>query len=243
MATPTVESTSSDSQESNSTTFSHTLPLGTESGDLLIAVIGIDGIGGDDVSTVTWTASATWTELIELYDAGPPGEVVLAVAYRDATGTDGLVVTVDESANFSGTIYRISGHNTSQAPEISTGAVGDDTAPDPDSLTPTGGSKTYLWIACGASDRVGVYSGAPTNYTNLIEQGSGTGAGSVTVGSARRATTATSEDPGTFTTNTSEQWAAATIAVHPTTAAGGMLDFHDTLLTGGMKDMGGGIQQ
>jgi hypothetical protein len=142
----------------------------------------------------------------------------MSIAYRNADGLEGATVdvTTDNNRKSSHTSYRITGHDSGTAPEISTGATGASANPDPDSLTPTGGAKDYLWLAIYGADDEQTTSAYPTNYTDGISENSSSGSFGSTVGSARRQLNAVSENPGTFTMSVSNQWAAATIAVHPT---------------------------
>ena len=209
-STVVVEDTATSTEDAGKTT-SHTvsLPSNISLGDLLIVVFSL---GGGNGGTVSWPGG--WTEIAEIDNSG---SIKLAVAYRQADGDEDPTITVTstEQERSSHTSYRITGHDdpATQAPELSTGATGDSTAPDPDSLTPTGGSKAYLWLAVHAHSQIVTTSGFPTNYSNGISaQGASAGTG---VGSAERELTGSSEDPGVFTISGTVKWAAATVAVHP----------------------------
>ena len=206
---PIVETTSTSSEFSADVT-SHTvtLPSGIISGDLILLFFAADGF-----PFVTWPAGYT-----EILDFAPGLGPTLSVAYRQADGTEGanITVTTDNAERSAHIVYRISGQiNPSiQAPEVSTGASGTSTAPNPASLTPTGGAKNYLWVASCGSDGIATVDGFPTNYINGLNV-NGTVSTACSIGSAERDLNATSEDPGTFTLNISEGWVAATVAVHP----------------------------
>lgn len=214
MAFPSVVTTNTSVE--NTATLSHTvsLPSGISAGDLLIVVFAVR-----DIPDVTWPMG--WTEIAEIDDT-TNSDQTLAVAYRDADGGEGATITVTTSATkvSAHTSYRISGaaDPAVQAPEVSTGAHNLSEDPDPDSLTPTGGAKDYLWIACCGRGDNDVATAAPTNYGNLLTAGS---TGFDAVASAERQLNASSEDPGIFNFPAPDaNWVAATVAIHP---APGML--------------------
>jgi len=205
-AFPTVAATNTSGQSSNVTSHTVNLPTGINAGDLLIVFFACDGD-----STVTWPTGNGWASIFHQTNS-----VTLDVGYKIADGTEGATITVgtgasEQSAHIS---YRITGHNSAQAPQVSTGATGTSASPNPNSLTPTGGAKDYLWIAVeGNDDGRDTASAYPSNYTNGQTNPAGTTSG-VNVAVARRQLNASSEDPGTFTIP-SEEWVACTVAVHP----------------------------
>lgn len=186
------------------------LPSNISSGNLLIVNFAVDSENFDPV--VSWPSG--WTEIHDRFN----NEVHLSVAYRQADGTEGSTITVETVAEerSAHTSYRITGHEDPaiQEPEVSTGANARSANPDPDSLTPTGGSKDYLWIAVQCNDTPNTTDAFPTNYSNGISV-QGSDPDSVSIGSAERELTASVEDPEVFTISTSDRWEAATIAVHP----------------------------
>ena len=182
---------------------------GGGAGDLLIVIFAVDGN-----PTVTWGG----TGFTEFFQDANGNNATLALAYRQVDGTEGSSIEVTTSpAEGSGHIvYRIKGHEvpSKQAPEVSVKATGLSESPDPDSLTPTGGAKNYLWLAVHGVDRNRSTDTFPTNYVNGISNQVADGDGA-SPGSAERALNASSENPGAFTVSTSDQWIAATIAIHP----------------------------
>ena len=212
MTFPTVASSNNSSEPSDTTSHTVNLPSNIASGDLLIVFIATDGNN-------QMTYPEGWNEFFALSEQLA---CHLSIAWRKADGTEGASITVtsshsETSAHIS---YRITGAEdpTTQAPEASTGATGSSTNPDPDSLTPTGGAKDYLWIAIvsqdGAFTKITAY---PTNYTDG-EYKYDAGA---CVGLARRELNASSENPGTFTTSNDDNWVACTIAVYPSSSTAG----------------------
>ena len=209
MATPTVQTTST----GYTTGTSHvlTMPAGIAAGDLLIAFFSSSGPS-------TQTYSGSWAEL---YDMATGATLAGVGVWLTAAGGDTLTVTSSISVDAMHVIYRISGQHASSAPEAGTSATGNSANPDPPTLSPSWGSETTLWLAAMHHD-AGTISVIPTNYTDSIKKDD---AGSPIIGTARRALTAASDDPGTFTVSAIEAWVAQTVAVRP--AAGG-----STALTG-----------
>lgn len=211
MAFPSVAATNTSVEDSDVEDHTVSLPSGIVSGNLLKSIFSVDAAG----ITVDWPAG--WVEILQ----ASVQFVTIAVAYRDADGTEGATIEVmtndfEQSSHCS---YRITGHEDpdTQAPEISSNAFGVSTTPNPGSLTPTGGAKDYLWLAVHAHDmgaEITTTDAFPTSYSNgiSIEGANTTGTG---VGCAERQLNASSEDPGTFTISAVQRWNAATIAVHP----------------------------
>ena len=121
-------------------------------------------------------------------------------------------------------VYRINGHDTTQAPEMSgTIATGSSAGPNPSSVTPTGGSKDYLTIEFAfLNDGRRSFSAASTGYVNLISQGTGGGGGpGAVVGTANGNFTLATIDPDAMLSGSSA-WQSAVVAIHP--AAGSTPD-------------------
>ena len=221
MAFPVVEATNTSLEDAGNVT-SHTvnLPSDIVSGELLIVCFSKDGGFG-----TSWPEG--WIEFFEGQVGG--GHNTLALAYREADGTEGSTITVTTSSSDRSThvSYRISGAEDpdTQAPETHAFTGGDDANPDPANLTPTGGAKDYLWIAVEGHDRNHSLDAIPTDYTNALGIVGG-GANSCGINSGRRNLNASSENPGTFTIGGSDTWIAQTIAVHPASvsAPSGIID-------------------
>jgi CheY-like chemotaxis protein len=206
---PAVQATNTSGETTDTTSHTVSMPANINAGDLLIVFFSCDG-----VETVTWPTGDGWASIFH-----DTNLMTLDIGYKIADGTEGATITVttgttEQSAHIS---YRITGHDKSQAPEVSTGATGNSTAPNPDSLTPTGGAKDYLWIAVEGNNNASAASAYPSNYTNGQTNAVGD-SGGANVAVARRELNASSEDPGTFTTP-SERWVACTVAVQPQSAA------------------------
>lgn len=210
MAFPTVVTSTTSSESTDTTSHTVDMPASVASGDLLIAGVAVDGS-----NTITWPTG--WT-LIKTVDEG---EVTHSTSYRKSDGTEGASIEVESSTSQGSThfCYRITGNEDpgTQAPEVSTGATGSNNTPDPDVVT-VGDARDYMFIATMGSDRSRTITTYPTNYAdnNITLQG---GTGAATIGAAtRELNTATDENPGTYLLSGSEQWGAMTITVWPSAA-------------------------
>lgn len=220
MAFPVVEAVNESNTAAAGTSHVVALPGSIAAGDLLIVIIA-----KARTAAVTINALAGWTELLD--------ENVLNgmfVAYRWADGTEGASVTFTSSAanRAAHLSFRISGavNPATQAPELSAVNTGTSNAPDPNSLSPTGGAKDYLWITFFGLNAAGEEAdddtwcnNAATNYGNLLQKSSGTGGTNVGayLAASRRTNNATSED-AVWPTGSTDQalgWRAYTLAIHP----------------------------
>lgn len=217
MAFPTVAGTATTQQTSDLTSHNVNLPASIASGDLLVMFFANDGAS---------TASAAgWPSVVEGTNQGTSA-VRTTVLSRIADGSEGATVTVTTTGaeRSAAIVYKITGHDSGQAPEgVLSGSPNlGDTALDAAELTPTGGSKDYLWLwGVGADTGDQALSAFPANYgnTGTVDMTS-FASGGVTLFYARRTNAAANEDPAAATMTTSEQWAAALVAVHP--SAGGV---------------------
>ena len=201
----------------NGTALVVTLPAGSTDGDLIVILLQA-GNSNYPPTFTTWSQTGPgttgWTEL---YDS--QGEAFYYKQIGAAEANPSFTSSVSDRSGASA--LRITGHEdpATQAPEASAGATGTSAIPDPDSLTPTGGAKDYLWIAVdGNTDGRRTVSAAPTNYLNLNAFSTAGGASGATGATAERQLNAASEDPGIFTISGSSLWEAHTIAIHPSTA-------------------------
>lgn len=191
-ANPILEGSATTNFTGGTATF--TYPSGVQSGDLIIALLGVD-----DNFRIQSGGPSGFTSLTSVLGAGA-GEG--KAWYRFASG--------GESGNFSfalpgggvqggGTAtVRIS--NTTTAPQVATAG-----GANPPSLTPSWGSADTLWLA-GLIQRFGSITGYPSGYS---------GAGTDSAALAWRVNRAASEDPGAFSTSGSDGNACMTIAVYP----------------------------
>ena len=145
------------------------LPDGVSSGDRLLVLISVDNV-------VSFTWPSGWTKL----HSSTNSTVSLSVGYRDPDGTEGftgtddtITITTDIQESSSHISYIIRDFDRNQAPEVSTGASGSNTSPDPDTITPSTGSDRYLVFAeeahsVGSTDTTSL----PINYMGNVESNS-----------------------------------------------------------------------
>ena len=211
---PAIRSSTSSTETADTMSHTVSLPATVESGDTLLVFFVADEVPG-----ITFPGG--WN-LIET--TGNGSALILVSYWKEADGTeDGTTISVSttssqESAHAS---YAISGaiDPDTQAPQA-TENTGADNSPDPPSISPTGGSKDYLFLAIAGIDTTSTnsISAYPSSYINTGNASSGGGTG-VRIGFCTRALTASSEDPGVFTKSSTESWSTQTIAVHPASAA------------------------
>lgn len=212
LPTPLVQSVTTTSVGIASTTHNISMPATVNAGDLLLIGIATSG-------TSVKTTPGGWTRL----NSNSERTVVYAKA---AAGTEGGttvdVVTVGSETAAAHT-YRVTSWfgtvATGVAIQISGGSYtsgggGDPAFPDPPILTP-GWTDRSLWLALLGMDRS---SGATLTYPTSYTSGSETVGGVESVGSARRTRYASSENPGTFSSDPgagTTNWDVYTLAVRP----------------------------
>jgi hypothetical protein len=217
VAFPVVQATNKSATSTAGTSHTVNLPASIAAGDLLIVLLD----KGSTAATVN--ALAGWTELLDENSGNG-----LYIAYRKADGTEGATITLTTSANTRSAeiTYRISGAQDPaiQAPEIGTTGTGTSATPDPPTCTPTGGTKTYLWIAvagmAGEEADDDTWSNTPpTNYLPSPPLQKSCGIAGTNLGglitAASFGASASSQDPGTFGVDVSAAWRSQTIAIHP----------------------------
>lgn len=219
MTAPAVAATNNSSVNTDATSHTVSMPASIVAGDLLIVTFGWTS---NLPQTISWPAGYTPITGAKVEQSTVVG---VDVAYRWADGTEGATISVGTSGltKSCSVAYRITGavNPATQAPEAAATSNTSASAANPPNLAPTGGSKDYLWLVVASNDGETALTTAPTNYTNFIAENTGvTGATSVNcvMGTAERALTASSEDPGAFN-STSTAWSAVTIAIHPAGAA------------------------
>lgn len=209
MAFPTVVARQTGSTTTNAGTHSVTFPAGVTAGELLLAFVASDG------GPIIDSSSGLWNKIAGQHRNST--NVAGAVLAKIADGSDTLTVRTrvgdaSSSEMISWVTMRISGHGGMPA---GIGANGSSTNSDPPAITPPWGTQDYLFIAARMGDAQVPATAAPTNYSTLtgVTHSSVNGA---CVHTAERSLNASTENPGTFTSAT-EQWAALTIAVPPST--------------------------
>jgi len=211
-AFPVVEDAVEGAESSVTTSYSASLPPGISSGDLLVMFAAV-GSG----SNRTITDPSGWTLF---WDAAAVGNIRDTKGwYRVADGSEGASVSISASglATWAHGAYRISGADTSTAPEEGTAATGTGTNANPPSVAPSWGSakNLFLTVMFGRQGATSNVTAAPTSYMNLREGGDTSQNNSVVGGFAQRQLEASSDDPGPFTSTSLTDWIAQTVAIRP----------------------------
>lgn len=198
-----------------------TLPGSIASGDLLVVLFAPN-------NNILQSVPTGWTKIKELQLISS-SNLMGFVLVRVADGSEGTSLNItlfnSGSVKWSAVAWRITGSDTSTTPEISSDTSASSTTPDPLSLSPAGGSKDYLALWLGVSNNQPTMppSGVPTNYSNAVGvKSGGTGSAaskSTAFGASRQLSGASSEDPPSWTIDTSSAWAAWTLMVYPSAAA------------------------
>ena len=207
MAFSQVPSFNAGAQPVNLTEHTLYLPPDIVSGDLLLFFGLSDG-------APTITLPEGWTELFQVASGIA---VKLGAWYRIADGGEGasITVTTSDAEMFATTSFRITGYLGT--PEAST-ATGNNTNPQPPSLTPSWGAKDTLWFACQGNDTNRTIVSYPTNYTNGYSALANDIEG-CNLGTARREFNIATEDPDGFYISEADEWVTATVAIQPAEAA------------------------
>lgn len=191
------------------------MPATVDAGDLLVMGIAIR------LNSPTFTTPSGWTEIAN--DVGPSTFARMAIYAKVADGTeDGTTVDVATSSADTGAaqVRRVTGWYGSLSGVEAQVATGDQTNPDPPSITPSWGALDTLFIEwIGASDDDETVSAYSTNYSDGTDTISGAGVDAgAEIASAYRQLNATSEDPAAVTLSGLESWVAATVAIRPASA-------------------------
>lgn len=224
MASPVVAARNESATTTAATSHVVSLPASIASGNLLFIWIGF-------ADNVTGGAPSGWTKL----GLDEPTNTTSSSGtwfYRQADGSEGGSATVTSGAVSTRSAHlswRITGHAdpATQAPQIANGSAGTSASPQSNAISPTGGSKDYLFFTAFVQDGEEAdddtwTTATPTNYGNLVQKTCGVAGGvstNVQVAAADRQNTTATETPGTFTTAQSLAWGAVTVAVHPGAAA------------------------
>jgi len=216
-ATPTVESTATVGVGTAATSHSLTGLTGAANGREVILLVSQDGTG---------TCSATIGGQASELGTQSNSSVRLTVLRRNLTGAETnltITITTSGSTTIAAQAYCIAGMQGT--PEAAFGT----TLFDPPSLSPSWGARDTLWLAATAHEADRNYLGL-TSYTNVLStRASPTGdfSGALcSLGSARRARNATSEDPGSWSMqgSFSGNSVSATIAIRPGPPAAEAMD-------------------
>ena len=215
MATPVVEEVTTEGF-GNGTSFVVDMPATVNAGDLLILIFTCED-GNIDTDPGGWTIlSSTGVAQgdMQIYIKDATGSETTATVGVDATTTALSHVWRIQTGTWEGTL----------ATAVDTSSVNDQgntSSPNPPAVTAGWGSDTNLFITTvGARDDAVTVDSYPTNYsgnqTGTTQGGTNDGC---SLGSASRALTAASDDPGTFSLSSSDRTSSFTIVVQPFSAA------------------------
>lgn len=189
------------------------LPSGSADTDLIFIQLRAS------TTSTTWSQTSGTTGWTELSDANGQATIFKQIGAGEANPSFDL--STSERSGF--IALRITGHadpGTDQAPERSVVSTGTSTAPNPSSISPTGGAKDYLFIACASyGDGRATWTLAPSGYSNLVTVTTGGAAAGVSLATAELESNTATENPGTFTNTRNDLWSALTVAIHPPSVA------------------------
>ena len=214
MAFPQVEASQTSTTTTAGTNHTITMPASIVAGETLLIFASSDG-------NIDWGFPEGWTALKYTLGNGS----TLGIAWRKADGTEGASITATTSASekTASICWRISSASdpTVSPPEVSTGETGFNKNPDADAITPSGGSKDYLWIAVVTQNEDVTTSAYPTGYTdNQTCYDGGTGIGGCTIIVCSKEQTTTTNNPSAFTTSEEGGWGACSVVVYPSEVTG-----------------------
>lgn len=229
MAYPLIAGRSDGTQASDSSSWSLTYPTGIKPGELLIAIVGVDG------NTTVSSMPAGW---VHSGGTSNTAEISGIVAKKLADGTESGSFTLGLSAAQQGSwrVFRVQrwegtlGTNFTNS-DPAGGSVpnagansGSDASAENVAITPFNWSlntEETLVFLINAIDGTETGSTPPTNYStegSAQSSGGSTGAG-LYVAQGNR-TGVVTEFPGATTLTGAEDWTAMTVAVRPGTLAG-----------------------
>lgn len=205
---PTIAETSTKFDTANTNIHTVTIPTGTQSGDMLLALIAYG-----NVAPATVTMPTSWVLV------GSVGATQrLRVHWKQATDTDaGATLTASTSGSTRAAIalLRIIDVGSMTKP-IETAVVSQNSTatPDPPSLTVTSfPGNDILFIAATGVQSGKIATAFPTNYSG--NQTTVSASAGVGLSYASRVVSATTENPGTFTMDSSATAGSITIAIRP----------------------------
>lgn len=212
---PVVEGTAESSVNTAGTSHAVTLPAGIVDSDLVLITMDIGS------TSATLNSLTDWSEILD--ESAANGLKVLR--YTGSGVPSNPTFTSSASTRSASIAWRISNADKSVTPQIGTTATGTSTTPNPPSVSPSGGTLNYLFIAfygaAGEEADDDTWSDTPpTNYTPSppLQKACGTvgtNLGGMIAAASRQLNTGSAEDPGTFAKDTSAAWRAQTICIHP----------------------------
>jgi len=215
MAFPTWQTFGSVTGNTAGTSATVPKPSGTVQGDLMVAFITKSNTPDFTVVPTGWTL---------IRNTAAAADVRHGVWWKIAGASEPADYTWQWAASvrYVGSIHRITVHHATTPVEGSgTPAVGVSGTPDPPSYTP-GSTQDYLILVSFGEAAKGNSATPPTNYTERSDLStSGAGPNNAHAASSvatRQLNTGAAENPGTFTSATSEDWVANTVFIQPVAA-------------------------
>jgi hypothetical protein len=194
MALPTIVGTPTENNcgGTASTNVQAAMPAGIQAGDLILVVMCRDtqlgiGSGANGFSPITGN------------DGGAAGSYGIGWYYKVADGgeTGTITITTIVSDRWGTNCYVLRGWGA--LPEEGAWSTpGSSVSPNPPSLTPSWGSADVIWIEAAAIDAQGRTLTPSSGYGNTI-QPPASGTGGLSMATARKTSTASSEDPAAVT--------------------------------------------
>lgn len=187
---PLIQGTSNGAT-AGGTTENINLPASIQVGEMLMAFVSV---GGGALSV-----PAGWTQAYTVVSSVVQRQ---SMFYKVADGSEGstLAVTGSNSNVKSYGVFRASDYRGVPEAVTASGSSGD---ADPPNLAPSWGADKTLWLAAA---RGFLNGGDPAGYGDTVAPGS-------SFRIARKELQAASDDPAVFTTGTSTNWSAATVAL------------------------------
>lgn len=214
MTTPVVESVTTTAFGAGPGPHAVAMPATVNSGELLVIFFGCS-YASSITNPAGWTEK--WDQDVSSNSRRSSCHVKVADGTEDGTTVS---ITVPDGDQAAAHTYRISGwYGTLAGVEVGTAATGTDDSPNPPSLTPSWGSADQLFLVSAVyKGDFTTTSSYPTNYTNgTTTKSAATDSGDeVSVATARRAVTGTTDNPGVYTLSGSANWVANTLVVRPT---------------------------
>lgn len=202
MAFPTIRSTTSASDSSDTTTHVIDMPSGISIGDTILVCFICDG--NPTVTINTTVSGSNWSNFtLQGYGTSLIGNMYAKIA----ESTNALTLNTDNSEQGSSIVYCLYNADTAQDGPT---ASGDSANINPASIGEAPAASDNLYIVFGGADGNVVASVAPDGFTGLITETGVDAANSVGISSAHRTYSSASDlDIGAFTSDT-EQWVAFT---------------------------------
>jgi|SRR6185503_969716 len=217
MASPAVVTTNANSLTTPGTSYNMALPASIVADNLLLAWVCVNV---KDASTIVFPAG--WNIIIDDIALASPATSREVFAWKKATGSEGATANLTQgtSTRWCAITYQVSGalDPSIQVPQFATIVTGSSTSMNAGAVTPTGGTKEYLFIVLGATPSASSVT-VPTNYGGRLTI---TNALDLQLHACSRQATVSSEDPGGWAISPTNPWMSTVVAIHPTGVSGSL---------------------